>query len=122
MFSFEEYILSWSVYLLSVSMLMLIFWQLTRCIHWFYWKQSVRLLVAVIFLVPASVEDTAGAASGYLAPAWVKALLQLIFSGMEGFLPVARLILLAVLAAFVMYLLLLIAYTLYRRRYGTTDT
>ena len=113
MFSFQEYIIGWVIYLFSTVGLLFVFWHLTRNIPWFYFKQSVRLVMATLLLVPAAVED----ADLYLAPAWIKGFLQLIFSGLEGFTPVARGLLISILLAFIIYLLLLIVQTLFRRKF-----
>lgn len=111
MFSFQEYLSGWLFYMLCVVALLAVFWQLTKRIPWVHVKQCLRLSVASILLVPAVVED----ATLYWAPAWIKGLLTLIFSGEEGVWPIAKLLLIAVLVSFIIYLLLLIAVHFYRQ-------
>jgi hypothetical protein len=109
MFSFEEYIIGWAVYLLAVLGILAVFWRMTRAIPWFYVKQSLRLIVATLFLVPTFVEKQITTASmEYLAPAWVKGVLQLVFSSPEKALPVGKMLLICILGAYIFYLLLLI--------------
>ena len=86
MFTAEEYITGWCVYLVSVLGLLVLFWVVTRKLPWHHFKQGLRLGVATVLLVPAIVENS----PGFLAPAWVKGLLQLIFTGTDGFMPVAQ--------------------------------
>lgn len=110
MFSFEEYIIAWSVYLVSVIVLLAVFWQLTKRIPWLYVKEPLRLLAASLLLVPALVDGT----NTFWAPAWIKGLLHLIFSGPEGFWPIGKLLLIGVLATLIVYLLLSIVVRLYQ--------
>ena len=112
MFSLEEYLWGWGVYLLASIGLLLVFWRLTRSISWLYVKQSVRLIVATLLLTPALVENTTNSWS----PAWVQGFLQLVFVGTEGFIPIGRLLLLAVCIVLISYLLISIAQQLYRRQ------
>ena len=110
MFSFEEYLWGWSIYILAVLGLLMAFWRLTRSIPWFYLKQCLRLVVATLLLTPAMV----GSSNLYWAPAWIQGVLQLIFVGLDDFYPIGRLLLMVVLIALVFYLLTLIAQRLYQ--------
>lgn len=112
MFSFQEYLLGWSIYLVSVLGLLLIAWHITRPIPWLYIQQPLRLVLATFLLLPTTVEN----APLHLAPAWIKGLLQLVFGDMEGFLPVGRYLLLAVLLALLLYFLLAIGLFIYQRQ------
>ncbi len=112
MFSIEEYIIGWAVYLVAVIGLLAVFWRMTRSIPWLYFKQSLRLVVAALLLLPATIE----AMPTYWAPAWVKGLLHLIFSGVEGFWPVGRSLLIGVLFTLVVYLVLLIVTHFYQQK------
>ena len=113
MFTFEEYIFGWAVYLTSAVGLMGLFWYLTRN-FWFYPKQCLRLLLATLLLLPAEVEN----ASDYLAPAWIKAVLTLIFSGFEAFIPVGNKLLMASSTVIFIYLLILLAGKLYSLKFS----
>lgn len=86
MFTAEEYITGWCIYLVAVLGLLVLFWVITRDLPWHHLKQSLRLIVATVLLVPGIVEN----APGFLAPAWVKGILQLIFTGADGFIPIAQ--------------------------------
>lgn len=112
MFSFQEYLGAWLVYIVCVVGLLAVFWRITKHLPWFYLKQCLRLTVASLLLVPAVVEGN----TLYWAPAWIKGLLSLIFSGGEGFWPIGKLLLIAVIASFIIYLLLLIIQHFYRQR------
>jgi hypothetical protein len=112
MFSAQEYIIGWVVYLIAALGLLFVFWRMTRSIPWFYPKQYLRLIGAAFLLSPAVVDD----AAAYLAPAWVMATLQLVFTGVDNFWPLARVVLMAALIAAMIYSLLLIALHLYRRQ------
>ena len=114
MFSPQEYIIGWSLYLLAVLGLLVVFWHITRPIVWVHLKGSLRLLVATLLLLPSSVEN----AATYWAPAWIKAFLQLVFGGFDEFLPIGKQLLIAILIVLMIYLLLLIALHLYRKRYS----
>ena len=112
MFSFQEYLIGWLVYVAATLGVLLAFWRLTRHLPWFYAKQCLRLAVAAILLVPMTISSD----SFYWAPAWIQGILLLIFEGMEGFWPVARILLLAMLLALLVYLLLELAILAYKRR------
>ena len=104
MFSFEEYLWGWGIYLLSAIALLVVFWRLTKAIPWFYFKQCLRLISATLLLTPAIIEDT----TYFWSPAWVQGFLQLVFAGTEGFMPIGRHLLIAVCAVLIIYLVILI--------------
>lgn len=111
MFSFQEYIIGWSIYLVATLGVLWVFWRMTRNIPWFYFKQSLRLVVAVFFLVPAAADGV----TEYWAPAWIKGILGLVFTGVDALTPVLRgLIIVALIALFVFFILELIAQLLRR--------
>ncbi|MGH1486603.1 MAG: hypothetical protein ACRBCI_10315 [Cellvibrionaceae bacterium] len=113
MFSAQEYIVGWLVYLIAVVGLLFIFWRMTRRIPWLYLKQCLRLIVATVLLLPAAVDD----ATHYWAPAWIKGFLQLVFGEMEQFLPIATNMLIAALGSIIVYVLLVIAMHFFYKEY-----
>lgn len=86
MFSFQEYLIGWILYLCCMVGLLAFFWRITRAMPWLHLKQCSRLSVATLLLVPTRVD----AALGYWAPAWVKGLLHGVFYGFEAFWPIGR--------------------------------
>lgn len=111
MFSFQEYIIGWAVYLITVIGLLFCTWYITRGIPWLYVKQVLRLIAATLFLTPIAIDNT----TAFYAPAWIKAGLQLVFEGVDGFMPVGHLLLMVLLGVLLVYVLLLIGLQLYRR-------
>lgn len=111
MWSFEEYIVGWLTYLVSVIALLAVMWRITRSIPWLHLKNSLRLASAAVLLTPALVEDS----TLYWAPAWVKALLSLIFGSEDGLWPIIKIILIGVLVILLVYVLLLFAIQVYER-------
>jgi len=104
MFSFEEYLMGWGIYLFSVVGLLLVYWRMTRFIRWRYLRDCIRLLGAVFLLLPIAIEES----SQYWAPAWIKALLNIVFSEIDAVWPIARLFLVALLASYLVYVVLLL--------------
>jgi hypothetical protein len=102
MFSFEEYIMGWGIYLFSVIALLAVFWKMTRFITWGYIKDCIRLFAAVFLLLPITIES----GSYYWAPAWIKALLNIIFSNLDVFWPIARLFLIVLCSTYLIYFIL----------------
>ncbi|MFT6388212.1 MAG: hypothetical protein ACJAUP_001589 [Cellvibrionaceae bacterium] len=111
MFSFQQYISAWLFYIVCVVFLLAVFWRISKNIPWLHVKQCARLAVASLFLVPAIVEGT----TIYWSPAWIKGLLTLIFSGQEGIFPMAKVLLTAVLASFIIYFFILMALYFYKQ-------
>lgn len=101
MFSAAEYIAGWLVYLMTIAGALVVFWRLTRCVSRLHLKQCLRLSVATILLLPATIDET----THYWAPAWIKGVLQLVFGEMEHFLPVATTLLITVFGVIAVYLL-----------------
>lgn len=111
MYGAQEHIIAWSIYMAVVIGLLGVFWHFTRAISWFYSKQCLRLGAATFLLMPTAASNT----SVYWAPAWVVGFLELIFSGLDGFLPIGRLLLMGLLAALLVYLVLVLSICLWRR-------
>ncbi len=104
MFSFQEYLIGWGIYLFSVVGLLFVYWRMTRFIPWRYLRDCTRLLGAVFLLLPTVIEES----SNYWAPAWIKALLNIIFSEIDAVWPIARLFLIVLLASYLIYFVLLL--------------
>lgn len=51
----NEYLVTWSVYILAVLGVMLVWWAMTRPLPWLWLKQPLRLLLTAVLLVPAPV-------------------------------------------------------------------
>ena len=99
MFSFQEYIIGWGVYLFAVIALLFVFWRMTRFIGWDYIRDCFRLFGAVFLLLPVTIDES----SFYWAPAWIKALLNIIFTNFDVFWPIARLFLLVLCCTYFVY-------------------
>ncbi len=112
MFSFEEYVVAWLAYLVCVLGVLSVFWRITRALPWLYCKQSLRLIVASMLLVPAQVEES----PLFWAPAWVKAMLVFVFSGTDELMSVGKLVLTGTLFALIVYFTLSIIMLFFRKR------
>lgn len=73
MYTQEEYLYGWLLYLAGVVLIMGCGWMLTARIRWKPVRHSLRLLAAVLFLVPWYANPD----MAYLAPAWI-------IAGFEG--------------------------------------
>lgn len=112
MFTFEEYLIGWLVYMALIVGVLAVFWWLTRSIPWLYFKQVLRLIVSAILLVPVQIPET----DALWAPAWVVGVLELIFAGPEGFMPIGLMLLVAVAIALCVYIVLLFAAAIIRTK------
>jgi hypothetical protein len=59
-----DYLMAWSIYLLSAAALLLTAWRITRP-FWIWLKDPLRILSAVLLLMPTEVDPE----KGYYAPA-----------------------------------------------------
>jgi len=73
MYTQEEYLYGWLLYLAGVALLMGCGWLLTARLRWKPLRQVLRLLAAVLLLVPWYANPD----MAYLAPAWI-------IAGFEG--------------------------------------
>lgn len=112
MFSAEEHLYGWLIYMAFLIGVFVVFWRLTRRIPWLYTKQAVRLIGSAVLLVPIPVQQ----GSVFWAPAWVVSILEFIFNGLEGFLPIGRVIIIGVLIALMVYCVLLMVFQIYRQK------
>lgn len=99
MVQFQEYNIAWAIYVIASLGLIALAWQLFRCIAWRYVRGVLLLTALALFLTPA-IGD-----SQYWAPAWIIASLQLLFEGVEGAEPAARILLFVWLFCFIVYTL-----------------
>jgi hypothetical protein len=97
MAEFQEYSTAWLVYGLAVIGLLAVTWRISRFIPWSYLRGVMITTAAALFLTPALTE------SSYWAPAWIVAVLELLFSDLESILPVLRILLIVWLAALISY-------------------
>ena len=64
MLTSTDYLMAWSIYLLSAAALLLTAWRITRP-FWIWLKDPLRIVSAVLLLMPTEVDP----AKGYYAPA-----------------------------------------------------
>lgn len=81
MFTQEEYIWAWTVYLIGASLFLLCWWLLSAKIKWRGLRHVSRIVVAVLFLTPWYTESQ----SEYLSPAWLASGIEGAFEGPEAF-------------------------------------
>ncbi len=81
MFTQQEYMWAWGAYLLGAAVCLGVFWVMTRKIPWSELRNGLRIMAAVFMLVPWYSDAT----GGYLAPAWIASVLEVLFDGPEAF-------------------------------------
>lgn len=81
MYSHQEYVMGWAAYAGACFVFLLAWWFLTRKVAFNELRQLLRLIPAVVLLVPWHAD----ADSIYLAPAWVVAFTEGLFEGPEAF-------------------------------------
>ncbi len=67
----SDYIMAWSIYLLSSVAVMVVFWRVSSRI-WAWLRDALRVILAVVVLTPASVDGT----QEHLAPAAIVVLYE----------------------------------------------
>lgn len=77
MYTQEDYLYGWLVYLLAAAVLIVCGWMVTAKIPWGGLRGLIRLLAVVALLVPWYAD----ADMAYLAPAWIIAAFEGIFDG-----------------------------------------
>lgn len=94
MYTTQDYLYGWVIYLAGYAVFMICWWLLTAKVSWRPVRRLLRVAVAVAFIVPwYSAPD-----ADYLAPAWVIAATEGAFDGGDAFWR-AGMPLLAVLSA-----------------------
>lgn len=75
MFNESEYQMVWLIYLAAAAIGWLVWWKMTRWIRWWFVREPLQLLMAVLLFTPATVEPV----SGEMAPAAIIWLLDTLF-------------------------------------------
>ena len=90
-----DYLMAWSVYLLSAGILLLALWRMTRPL-WGWLRDLLRIAVVVTLLLPANIDE----GGGHLAPAAFIVLFELLSQPDGGLGPLigVRLLLVALFA------------------------
>lgn len=82
MLQFEEYSAVWLIYFAAIVGLLVVTWRICSPIPWRYIRRVLFVTAAVLFFMPV-LND-----SGYWAPAWIVASLELLFYGLEAVMPI----------------------------------
>lgn len=77
----NEYILAWLFYLGAFAISYAVFWYFTGKLPWRELKQLLRVLVAVLFLVPWTTDTT----HSFLSPAWIVSISDSLLYGSKEF-------------------------------------
>lgn len=97
MAEFQEYSSTWLIYGIAVIGLLAVTWRISRFIAFSYLRGILLVTAAVFFLTPVLAENS------YWAPAWIVAVLELLFSGLDSILPILRMLLIVWLVALISY-------------------
>lgn len=114
MFNESEYQTVWLIYLAAAAVGWLVWWKMTRWIGWWFVREPLQLLVAVLLFTPATVEPV----TREMAPAAIIWLLDTLFAtGANQGRMLAELALVAtlVMAAWIGLACLRMAWRLWRR-------
>lgn len=105
MLSGNDYLMAWSVYLLSAAVLLITGWRLTSWM-WSWVKDPLRVMSAVLLLTPASVDGD----PAHLAPALIIVGFELLTAEDGGLGPLlgVRLLLILIFAVLGVWLLRLL--------------
>lgn len=79
MFSFEEYLAGWVIYLIAFVGVLFPLWKIIGCLAWKPLEQLLRLVVACVLLTPAATEQ----GSVFLSPAWINVALDWFLFGAD---------------------------------------
>lgn len=101
MFSTQEYLTTWAAYLLSSAGLMVVWWYMTKLLPFAVLRNMLRVSVAVALVMPYPVPGQ----EGFLAPATMMTFLEGLFFEDYGFSHAGIPLLIAVVAANVIYLI-----------------
>lgn len=116
MLSNSDYLMAWSIYLLSATVLLITGWRLTSWM-WCWAKDALRVVSAVLLLTPASVDGD----PAHLAPALVIVGFELLTAEDGGLGPLlgVRLLLILIFAVLGVWLLRLLWFWLVGSRTRT---
>ncbi|WP_086931059.1 hypothetical protein [Agarilytica rhodophyticola] len=112
MFTQEEYLSAWAVYLAGTAVMLIAWWFMTARIRFSETRNVLRILLAVFLLVPWYTEPT----GRYLSPAWLISILEGAFQGPQAFWRAGKPLLIALLASLMLSSLLYIVLWLKSRR------
>lgn len=112
MLSVTDYLMAWSIYLLSATALLITAWRLSSWM-WAGIKDPLRVMCAVILLTPASVDGN----PAHLAPAFVIVGFELLTATDGGLGPLlgVRLLLILLFSVLAVWILRLLWYWLISR-------
>lgn len=112
MFSTEEYLTTWTIYLLSAAGLMVVWWFLTGLLRISVLRNMLRVSAAVALIMPYPVPEQ----EAFLAPAVMMTFLEGLFFEDHGFSHAGLPLLIAVVLANVAYLIIDLLLQLFRRK------
>ena len=92
----NEYFLAWAYYAAGASVFFAVFWFWTRNFLWSEVRQLMRVMLAVILIVPWYTDTT----QSYLSPAWLVSVAEALLNGPEAFWRAGRPLVIALIAAF----------------------
>lgn len=116
MYTEQEYLYGWLIYLLGVAVIVACGWWLTAAIRFKELRQLLRLTAIVTFLVPWYADPDLE----YLAPAWLIAAFEGLFESGDAFWRAGTPLLTALAVAIGVALLVQIIST-FRKREKTTE-
>lgn len=102
MFSTEEYLTTWAIYLLSAAGLMVVWWYMTKLLPIAIVRNMLRVSAAVALVMPYPVPEQ----EAFLAPAVMMTFLEGLFFEEQGFSHAGIPLLIAVVLANVVYLII----------------
>ncbi len=119
MLSAQEYLIAWLVYLVGVLGGMVVWWYITRKIPYNYLRNLLRLLVAVVVLVPYPLMED----EQFMAPAFIMSLLEWLFEPEVGFLRAGTVVIVSAFLVIVFYSLIDVAWRFWvvRRRAANAE-
>lgn len=100
MFTPEEYFKAWLMYLGGVVLMMGCWWYLTHFIRWREVRQLARVIVGVLLCVPWYTDTT----GGYMAPAFIIAIVDSLTIDSQAFWRAGTPLLIALIGAIVISL------------------
>lgn len=112
MFTQEEYLSAWAVYLFGATVLLIAWWFMTAKIRFNESRYMLRILLAVFLLVPWYTEPN----GRHLSPAWMISILEGAFQGSEAFWRAGKPLLIVLLSSLILSSVIYIALWFKSRR------
>jgi len=116
----EQYFYGWLIYIVAIIGLLGVWWYMTRKIPWRIVRNVIRLIPAVLLLMPFPIVGN----DDFLAPAFFSSMLELMFVGGGEFSRAGRPVLIILGMILILYLILDIVWQKFwvkRRRQSLTD-